>query len=88
MTFGPATPIEQERLAMSAVNLAPTVDRSNVGVLTEFQGLLHDLLDDDPELPLHEHSVRLAQTPIVARKLFPADATCRLFGVAVSRHPW
>lgn len=66
---------------MSEVQYARTDDRSNVGVLTELQRLLHYDLDEMPQPSLRELSLRLAKTPIVARNLFPADETCRLFGV-------
>ena len=77
----PAEVIERECAAMSEVQYARTDDRSNVGVLTELQRLLHGDLDYFPNATLTELSLRLAQTPIVARHVFPEDATCRLFGV-------
>jgi hypothetical protein len=77
----PVEIIERECAAMSDVQYAPTDDRSNVGVLTELQRLLHGDLDYLPNATLTELSLRLAQTPIVARNVFPEDETCQLFGV-------
>jgi hypothetical protein len=56
------------------------LDRSNVGVLTEFQRLLAFDLSDPLELPLLDLSLRLAT--------FPVHATCKLFGVEPSRRDW
>lgn len=82
----PAHSIERECAAMSDVVYARTDDRSNVGVLTELQRLLHGDLEYFPDATLTELSLRLAQTPIVARHVFPEDETCRLFGVPSPRH--
>jgi len=65
-----------------------TDDRSNVGVLIEFQRLLAFDLFEPPELTLLDLSLRLAWTPIVARNTFPVDATCRLFGVERPLRDW
>ena len=65
-----------------------TDDRSNVGVLTEFQRLLTYGLSEPSELSLLDLSLRLAWTPIVARKTFPVAATCKLFGVEAPRRDW
>lgn len=81
----PAANIERECAAMFEVQYARTDDRSNVGVLTEFQRLLQWELEASPNAPLLATSLRLAQTPIVARDTFPADATCALFGVPPPR---
>ncbi len=82
-TYGvPNDAIERERLAMSEVHYATTDDRSTVGVLTELQRLLHYDLDELPNLSMHELSLRLARTPIVARNVYPVHETCRVFGVA------
>jgi len=81
-----ADSIERECAAMSGVEYARTDDRSNVGVLTEMQRLLHGDLDYLPNATLTELSLRLAQTPIVARHVFPENETCRLFGVPPPRH--
>lgn len=81
-----ADAIERECAAMSEVQYARTDDRSTVGVLTEFQRLLHGDLEYFPTATLTELSLRLAQTPIVARNAFPEDETCRLFGVPLPRH--
>lgn len=82
-TYGvPSDAIERERFAMAAVQYARTDDRSNVGVLTELQRLLHYDLDELPGVSMTELSLRLAQTPIVARNVFPVNETCRVFGVA------
>ena len=62
---------ERERLAMIDACYARTDDRSTVGVLTDLQRLLRFDLDDRSESTLQELSLRLAQTPIVARGLFP-----------------
>ena len=78
--------IEREWRATSDVVYARTDDRSNVGVLTELQRLLHGELEYFPDATLTELSLRLAQTPIVARHVFPEDETCRLFGVSSPRH--
>jgi hypothetical protein len=72
---------------MRDVQLAKTDDRSTVGVLTEFQRLLHGDLDFFPTATPAQLSLRLAHTPIVARDLFPQDATCRLFGVPIPKRP-
>jgi hypothetical protein len=77
----PADAIERECAAMTEVQYARTADRSTVGVLTEFQQLLHWDLDERPNRTLTEESLRLAQILIVARDVFPEDATCKLFGV-------
>jgi hypothetical protein len=82
----PVELIERECAAMSDVQYARTDDRSNVGVLTELQRLLHGDLEYLPTATLTELSLRLAQTPIVARNVFPEDETCRLFGVPLPRH--
>jgi Domain of unknown function (DUF6933) len=74
--------IEHECAAMSEVTYARTDDRSTVGVLTELQRLLHGDLEYFPNAALTDLSLRLAHTPVVARNVFPDDATCRLFGVA------
>lgn len=85
-TYGvPADAIDRECAAMSEVKYARTDDRSTVGVLTEFQRLLHDDLEFLPTATLGEQSLRLAATPIVARNIFPEDATCRHFGVPLRR---
>jgi hypothetical protein len=82
----PADAIASERDAMRDVVYAPTDDRSNVGVLGEFQRLLAFELSSD--LPLLDLSLRLAATPIVARGTFPVDATCKRFGVEPPRRDW
>ena len=71
---------------MAPVRYVKTDDRSNVGVLTEFQRLLVDDLEYVPTAPLTALSLRLAHTPIVARNMFPDDATCRLFGIPLLKH--
>lgn len=81
----PAGVIERECAAMRDVQFAKTDDRSTVGVLTELQRLLHGDLDYFATATPAELSLRLAYTPIVARDLFPHDATCRLFGVPVPK---
>ncbi|HEY5948046.1 MAG TPA: hypothetical protein VIV40_21265 [Kofleriaceae bacterium] len=80
--------IAREREAMCDVVYTRTDDRSNVGVLTEFRRLLAFDLSEPSELPLLDLSLRLAWTPIVARKTFPVDATCKLFGVEPPRRDW
>jgi len=52
----------------------------------EARALLHGDLDYLPKATLTELSLRLAQTPIVARNVFPDKETCRLFGVPSPRH--
>jgi len=84
----PADAVASERDAMRDVVYARTDDRSNVGLLTEFQRLLAFDLSDSPELSLLDLSLRLAWTPIVARNTFPVDATCKLFGVEPPRRDW
>jgi len=71
---------EHERLAMADASFARTNDRSTVGVLTELQRLLRFDLENEPG-ELLQHSLRLAETPIVARGLTPDLATRSLFGV-------
>jgi len=86
-TYGvPSDAIERERFAMSVIQYARTDDRSNVGVLTELQRLLHYDLDELPGVSMKELSLRLARTPIVARNVFPVNETCRVFGVAPPAH--
>lgn len=84
----PAEAIASECDAMRDIAYTRTDDRSNVGVLTEFQRLLAFDLSDSPELSLLDLSLRLAWTPIVARNTFPVNATCRLFGVEPPRRDW
>ena len=84
----PAEAVEREREAMRDVVYTRTDDRSNVGVLTEFQRLLSFDLSELSELSLLDLSLRLASTPIVARNTFPVDATCKLFGVEPPRPYW
>ncbi|HEY5946012.1 MAG TPA: hypothetical protein VIV40_11005 [Kofleriaceae bacterium] len=84
----PAEAVAREREAMRHVVYARTDDRSNVGVLTEFQRLLTFDLSEPSELSLLDLSLRLAWTPIVARNTFPVTATCKLFGVEPPRRDW
>jgi hypothetical protein len=84
----PAEAVARERDAMRDVVYTRTDDRSNVGVLTEFQRLFAFDLSEPSELSLLDLSLRLAWTPIVARKTFPVDATCKLFGVDPPRRDW
>ena len=84
----PAEAVAREREAMRDVVYAGTDDRSNVGVLTEFQRLLTFDPSELSELSLLDLSLRLAATPIVARDTFPVDATCKLFGVEPPRRHW
>lgn len=83
-----AEAVAREREAMRDVIYTRTDDRSNVGVLTEFQRLLSYDLSEPSELSLLDLSLRLAWTPIVARKTFPVASTCRLFGVEPPRRDW
>jgi len=84
----PAEAIAREREAMRDVVYTRTDDRSNIGVLTEFQRLLTFDLAEPSDLSLLDLSLRLASTPIVARNTFPVDATCKLFGVKPQRRDW
>jgi uncharacterized protein DUF6933 len=84
----PADAVASERDAMRDVAYTRTDDRSNVGVLTEFQRLLAFDLSEPSDLTLLDLSLRLAWTPIVARNTFPVDATCKLFGVEPPRRDW
>ena len=84
----PADAITREREAMRDVVYTRTDDRSNVGVLTEFQRLLSFDLSEPSDMSLLDLSLRLASTPIVARNTFPVDATCKLFGVEPARRWW
>jgi hypothetical protein len=77
----PAEAVAREQEAMRNVVYTRTDDRSNVGVLTEFQRLLTFDLAESSDLSLLDLSLRLAWTPIVARNTFPVAATCKLFGV-------
>ena len=77
----PAAAIERELEGMREVAFTRTDDRSNVAVLREFQRLFEHHLAYEPELPLLDHCLRLAPTPIIARNTFPDHATCKLFGV-------
>jgi hypothetical protein len=71
---------ERERLAMTHSTFAGTNDRSTVGVLTELQRLLRFDLENE-SCELLQRSLRLAETPIVARNLTPDIATRTLFNV-------
>ena len=84
----PAEAIERERAAMRDAVYTRTDDRSNVGVLTEFQRLLAFDFSEPTELSLQDLSLRLAWTPIVARNASPVRATCQLFGVEPPRRDW
>lgn len=84
----PAEAVEREREAMRDVVYTRTDDRSNVGVLTEFQRLLSYDFAAPQEPTLLDLSLRLAWTPIVARNTFPVDATCRVFGIEAPRRDW
>lgn len=84
----PADAVAREREALRDVVYTQADDRSNVGVLTEFQRLLAFDLAEQSELSLLDLSLRLAWTPIVARNTFPVDATCKLFGVEPPRRDW
>jgi hypothetical protein len=79
--------VERERLAMADASYARTNDRSTVGVLTDFQRLLRYDLEDAPNTGLLERSLRLAETPIVARNLFPDRATRLLFDAIKAARP-
>jgi hypothetical protein len=70
-----AAVVARECAVFSDVRYARTENRSDVGVLTELQRLLRGDLEDPPDATLTELSLRLAQTPIVARALFPDAAT-------------
>lgn len=73
------TDVEQECAAMADVAIAKTNDRSTLGVMNDLAFMLtHFIKHDRSNLTL---AVRLAGTPIVARKTFPDQATRRLFGV-------
>lgn len=74
-----ASVVERECAALANVQYARTKNRSDVGVLTDYQRSLPYHLDDGT---LTDISLRLAQTPIVARDVFPDIATSELFGVA------
>ncbi len=84
----PADAVANERDAMRDVAYTRTDDRSNVGVLTEFQRLLAFDLSEPSDLSLLDLSLRLAWTPIVARNTFSIDGTCKLFGVEPPRRDW
>src|SRR5688572_28183737 len=77
--------VERERVTMIETCYARTNDRSTVGVLTELQRLLRYDLDAQPAATLLELSLRLSKTPIVARDVFPNNATRALFGVPPAR---
>lgn len=70
----------RERAQMSEVVFARTNSRSHLGVLNTFQYSLQIALNENPSWNLLEASRWLAQTPIIARDLFPDIATCELFG--------
>ena len=78
----PSEIIERECAAMTSVRYARTDDRSTVGVLVEFGRLLEAELVARPAASLTELSLRLAETPIVARNAWPGEATRRLFGAS------
>jgi len=84
----PAEAIDSERDAMREIAFARTDDRSTVGVLVDLQRLLVYGLNDHPSISLLEQSLHLAQTPIVARKTFPCDATCKRFGIEPPARWW
>ncbi len=75
--------VERECAAMADVRIAATDDRSTVGVMTDLLHLLRFELQHDPRATPLELSLKLADTPIVARKGFPDRDTRRLFGVDV-----
>lgn len=72
--------VAHERAEMSDVRFERTNDRSTVGVLVNLEHSLRVALDQRPGWDLLEASRWLAETPIVARDLFPDLATCELFG--------
>lgn len=76
----PSETIARECAAMATVSFARTDDRSTVGVLVEFVRLLTAELQANPAASTTALSLRLAETPIVARNLWPGQATRRLFG--------
>ena len=73
--------VARECAAMTPVRYAPTDDRSTVGVLVEMGRMLKAELQARPDVSLTALSLRLAETPIVARNTWPGEATRRLFGV-------
>ncbi len=73
--------VERECAAMADARIAATDDRSTVGVMTDLRHLLRFELQHDPRATPLECSLKLAKTPIVARKGFPDRDTRRLFGV-------
>ena len=81
----PADAIERECAEMSSVQLARTDDRRTVGNLVELQRSLRYHLEDGTTMSLTELSLHLAETPLVAAKIFPDRDTCRLFGVLSPR---
>jgi hypothetical protein len=80
----PAETIARECAAMTPVRYARTDDRSTVGVLVEFGRLLEAELLARPTASPTALSLRLADTPIVARDAWPGQDTRRAFG-AVDR---
>lgn len=72
--------VDRERAQMSEITFARTNSRSHLGVLNTFQYSLQLALDEKPSWNLLEASRWLAETPIIARDLFPDIATCELFG--------
>jgi hypothetical protein len=77
----------RERAAMSdGLRFARTNSRSHLGVLNTLEQSLRIALDEEPSLDLLEASRWLAETPIIARDLFPDIATCELFGVPRPDH--
>jgi hypothetical protein len=76
----PIETVDRERTQMSEVVFARTNSRSHLGVLNTLQYTLRIALDENPSWSLLESSRWLAETPIIARDLFPDIATCELFG--------
>jgi hypothetical protein len=73
-----APAIEAELETMETVAFAKTTDRSVRGSLNEFAYAVRWALEDNPDQPLHELSVKLADTPILPLKDFPDRMTHRL----------
>jgi hypothetical protein len=73
--------IEQECAAMADVAIAKTNDRSTLGVMNDLAFLLSRYVANDKASSHLTLSLKLAETPIIARKASPDRDTRRLFGV-------
>ena len=79
----PEAEVEIECAAMADARFAPTQSRSLLGTINDFTFAIRDRLHDEPETPLDELAVWLADTPIhtAFQGGAPVDVTRELFGL-------